>query len=1423
MARSVNGFRRRLVGVGVVVVLVGSVVVSGRPVGVGAQSAPPPSVSEGSAGPVAAAVPVGVGSGVVVPGDARSSVSVGANGVRTVRVGVTDGKVRDSDGRLVAADPSLVVRAGRLVPVASGLPVTIGLSMGAGEGSGGLVEVGRAGRLVRFGRPSATAFSPSPTAVAVQAAGAPGSASVQGTVASGTGPAGAVSVDVPAGGLTAAAAAVRAAAVGCSGGVSVAVAVAVSKLACGATGVVSANRVSFVGVFGPGGDLAYDVGVDSVKERIVLKAPPEAGVGVEYRFPLGVEGVVPVVGSDGSVVFMDGGGAAFTIPAGWAWDSAGRHDTTGGGSGPEVGIGSASSKVGFSVEGTGASMVLVVKPDEAWLRDPHRVFPVSIDPTIELGRGSYNAVSNATVSPGAAGTLVNGTFEAGWSGWQFWNGNGTTNVVVDSNSTRAHDGSQYLLTNTSSTDGGSVYQDIAFNTPAGQSVTVSAWVQGYWGATGGTLCAILLWGSPDYGCTNVSVSNTGWVQVETVVESLTAHNYVRVQFYPAANASTVMLDSVAVVVGNMGLLNGSFERSQAGWATTGSGTNMVVYNNGAIAHDGARYLATNASSSGSVYQDVSMFLPPGQPVTVSAWLRSETPTASGTLCAWLLWAPAENTCTPVSATSAGWQRKQVIVQVNNQHSLLRVEFYPTVGGGTMLLDTVSAIRDGVVNGPNDYTPASNLGPVWAGEGVFGSWYGATGYTRLRFENNPALVGATINSATLHTFIRNCDQQPAGGGQSFNQYGNPIHVRRLVSDFDTNPYAVSDDKTSLPAGAVSYADVDVTDYVRQWVADPASNFGVRLDMGTIPGGNYGYCKIGSNSAEFAGDLNKTTYLEVTYNEAPVANKRYHPIPPVRVLDTRASTSNAGYTGARNVTVVGGTSGVPATGVSAVALNVTAGNGAGSTGGFMSLFPAGSNGAGWSAINWQPGQYAMSNHAVIGVGQAGQVTGQITVGQADLIVEIAGYYDDGTTATAPGGLLYTPLPGARVADTRNSGGVITAGATRTVPIAGLGGVPVTGAGAVAINISGLGQGTGGGAGWVSAWAATDPEPSALTNLSLVNNTDQRSGFAIVKLGTDGSIKLKSTMAIHATVDVVGYYSTSTTTGAGFQPLIPSRILDTRNTTPPGPVADRDVVVADASGMAAAIVNVTLTDTTAVGLARVYPTGDTNAFGISHLFNASTSTSNMTIARTSGDGKIHIRIEGAYANVIVDLLGYVATATTTSTPVNNMLLNGSFETPGSGGGAASWLNGTICGDNPNQRTTNRIVQPGTGGADDGTAYLRLTATSNTAAGSVCQNVNKQPASGERYTLTFRARTAPGNTASGRGAIELWELGSTTSDKTLTPLLTTTTWADYAVTKCAVDSLNTTMRAKFYREITVRPPTERTDGIGVSSATGYPIESLA
>ena len=1356
------------------------------------------------------AVPDKAMGSVDVSSDGRSSVRTNADGSKTMRIGVSRLGESEPGGSVRGVDARLSVQGGRVRPVSAVVPVSLGSSL---TDPGGVVEVGRAGRRVRLGRPSATAFSPAPSA-ASGIGGSVGEAKRTTVASSGVllggsgaglpGLTGAVTVPVDGvgergvgGGGTPAGNAKKGVdadsvsrsrgpvgMVGCGGGSDNA-AVGTLKQGCGSTVVVSGNRAVFAGVFGVGGDLAYDVGLDSVKERIVLKSPPETGRPVEYRFPLTVEGLAPVVANDGSVMFTDGAGPVFTIPVGWAWDSAGRH-----GGDVEIGLGSATSKVGFTVEGSGKTLTLVVRPDEAWLRDPFRVYPVSIDPTIEIGRGAFNGVSNRLVSPGAQAQLMNGDFESGTTTPSNWILYGAAAWQQNSNATVAQGGSGYLSVSASAA-GGAVYQDVARSTPGGGSVTISAWVRSDSPSATGSLCGFLLWSTFESSCINFAVPGV-WTRVEAVIDSsATPHDTLRVQLYPSVGTGTIQLDSVSVTWGNVGLRNGSFERGVSGWQSSSANSNWALYSNGAIAHDNTSYLASNTTDlGGGVYQDVATTAAPGQPISVSTWLRAQDIPATGTMCAWLLGQVTDplSKCVNYSVTNSSWKRYSLLVQPANASSILRVQFYPTPSSGsTTLIDTVAASRTGDVNGPNVTFPSSNIGPAFQGEGIFGSWYGATQYTRLMFDNNPALVGATINSATLHTFVRNCDQKTVAGGQ-LAPYGVPLHVRRLTSDFDSSPTAVTDDRTVTVPGAVSYADVDITGYMRQWIADPASNYGVRLDLGDVNGGNYGYCKIASNSAEFGGDLNKTTYLEVTYNEPPLANKRYHPVPPVPVFGSWLPTGGM-FTGPRNFTVAGGTTGVPTTGVSAVALNVSVFNTQNGTGGVAAIYPAGATFTGTSTLNWVGGQWAVSNHAVVAIGQGNQVAINIASGTADAAVEVVGYWDDGSAATTPGGLLYTPSSGFRAVDTR-TGAPLAANVPRAVTVTGSGGVPATGVSAVAVSLVGISQAAEWGE--IRTWASGDAMPNT-TNV-LVSGGDVRAGFATVKVGADGKINLRSTTSMHAIVDVVGWFSTNTTTGAGFQPLLPSRILDTRNTV--GSVNDIDVTVSDGAGMSAAILNVTLAGTAGPGHVQVYPTGETPPGTSSMNYGTGAVTANMVIARLSGDGRVHIKLAGGAAPVIVDLLGYVATASNVAVPVDNKLVNGSFELADASTGAGSWRTGTICGDLAGQLTQTRVV---TGvntvnGADDGAALLRVQGTSVAASGSVCQDVNHTPATGQLYQLSFRARTTPGQ-APGRGQVELWELGqASTSAWVRQPFITGPAWSDIEVEMCARTPANFTLRTKIY-----------------------------
>lgn len=76
---------------------------------------------------------------------------------------------------------------------------------------------------------------------------------------------------------------------------------------------------------------------------------------------------------------------------------------------------------------------------------------------------------------------------------------------------------------------------------------------------------------------------------------------------------------------------------------------------------------------------------------------------------------------------------------------------------------------------------------------------------------------------------------------------------------------------------------------------------------------------------------------------------------------------------------------------------------------------------------------------------------------MIVDVNGWYSDGT-ATPPVGGLTTPLTPARILDTRNGTGGSAApvgpGQPITVQVTGVGGVPSTGVSAVMLNLTATG---------------------------------------------------------------------------------------------------------------------------------------------------------------------------------------------------------------------------------------------------------------------------------------------------------------------------------------------------------------------------------
>ncbi len=211
---------------------------------------------------------------------------------------------------------------------------------------------------------------------------------------------------------------------------------------------------------------------------------------------------------------------------------------------------------------------------------------------------------------------------------------------------------------------------------------------------------------------------------------------------------------------------------------------------------------------------------------------------------------------------------------------------------------------------------------------------------------------------------------------------------------------------------------------------------------------------------------------------------------------------------------GRSGVPSNGVAGVFVNVVAVEP--DAPGFLTVWPAAVAMPDASTANYLKGQ-TIANNAYVGLGSDGRLS-LFSSANTHLIVDIVGY--------VPLGAAPTPAVPARVFDSRvfgrtidgsgESGGGIRASSEVDVVIAGRGGVPATGVGAVIVNVTSVASSDNG---YITAWATGQTMPTA----SMLNY--RRGGGAIangtiVPLGDGGRISLYSQVATQVLVDVVGW---------------------------------------------------------------------------------------------------------------------------------------------------------------------------------------------------------------------------------------------------------------------------------------------------------------
>ena len=137
--------------------------------------------------------------------------------------------------------------------------------------------------------------------------------------------------------------------------------------------------------------------------------------------------------------------------------------------------------------------------------------------------------------------------------------------------------------------------------------------------------------------------------------------------------------------------NGSFESGFTHWTgRQGSGnTNFVAYTDARRAHDGSRFGATNTAGGGSIYNDSAVTMNAGDSIAVGAWVRAQSGTARGRLCAWGLGSTSNESICRTYRVSTTYKYVQLVLNPRGAHNTLRVELYPTNNAGTTFIDTVS--------------------------------------------------------------------------------------------------------------------------------------------------------------------------------------------------------------------------------------------------------------------------------------------------------------------------------------------------------------------------------------------------------------------------------------------------------------------------------------------------------------------------------------------------------------------------------------------------------------------------------------------------------------------------------------------------------------------------------------------------------------
>jgi len=428
-------------------------------------------------------------------------------------------------------------------------------------------------------------------------------------------------------------------------------------------------------------------------------------------------------------------------------------------------------------------------------------------------------------------------------------------------------------------------------------------------------------------------------------------------------------------------------------------------------------------------------------------------------------------------------------------------------------------------------------PVHGGVNTF-TWNGTDG------------SGAPMPNGTYWVWLKMSNGSGVGSAYSTG----PVRLERPVPDVPSyfvplNPARLLDTRSGqggniVPLGDGVLTELDVTGVggvpetgvtavvMNVAVADPTSSGFVTAwpsgrprplvaSLNFVPGQivpNLVSVKVGANGRvnlfNSSGSTNVIADVMGYYTDVPPSSGgRFTALTPARILDTRDGTGRAGVAapvgGGQWIDVpVTGVGGVPATGVSGVALNVTVDQPSGS--GFLTAWPTGEPRPFTATHNFVPG-LTVGNLTLAKVGAGGRVSIFNSSGATHVVADVVGYF------SSSGGA-FVPIEPRRLVDSRDGtggrSGAMAPGESLSVGLTG-GSIP-PGAKAVIVNVTSADSTE---PSYITAWPTGAPRPLAAT-------MNPRPGVpvpnqAYLKLGEGGQLSLYNYAgSTHVIIDAFGY---------------------------------------------------------------------------------------------------------------------------------------------------------------------------------------------------------------------------------------------------------------------------------------------------------------